>query len=219
MIGRQAAVLVLSLAATGAGASDVVTACAEAADPWARIEACTTALASGQWPGAAGAWAYSNRAVAHASLGQYQQAFDDHNQAVALDPAQPRVLNNRGNSHADFREWARAIADYTRAIGLDPAYTTAYYNRAGARLALGDAAGARADYDKVLALQPDFAAVLADRAVAACAMGDVAASIADRRAALAAGVLDPAALDADLAAKGYGSRPDPLAAWTAAGCP
>lgn len=229
--GMRHAVLVLLLlpvlAPTPASA-DVLADCTQDQDWWLRVRACTEAIEGGRWEGPAASWAYSNRAVARAALGDYIDAFDDHERAVALDPANASARNNKGNTHAEFREHARALAEFDRAIALDPGYASARYNRAGVRLTVGDVAGAIEDYSAVIAAEPGFGEAHAGRAEAACRAGDVAGSVADRLAAVRLGALAPEQvrdylrqtgyLDAAAAASPAGLEAA-LTAWTAAGCP
>jgi len=219
---------VLLALAPRAASADMLSDCTQTDDWWLRVRACTAAIESGRWQGGAASWAWSNRAVAEAALGDYLAAFDDHEKAVALDPANASARNNKGNSHAEFREYDRALEEFDRAIALDPGYTNAYYNRAGVHLALGDFAAATADYSAVIAAAPDFGEAWAGRADAECKTGAVPASVADRLSAIRLGALAPVEVAAYLRATGYLRAADPvppdrlaaaLAAWTAAGCP
>jgi len=218
-----AALAVVMLA--GPVPAEPVEGCIAAEDPWARIAACTAVIESGDWPGASAAWAYSNRAVAHAALGNPIAAFADHDRAVALDPSDPVALNNRANSHAAFREFDRAMRDYDRALALDPGYVNARFNRAGLRLTLRRFEVAAADYAAVLERAPDFAAAHLGLAQAHCGSGAVEASIAARRAAIAAGALSRETVIERLRRTGYltaagGADLDAaLRRWTEAGCP
>ena len=203
--------------------ADVVKDCTQRGDWWLRISACTTAIDSGKFPGNQAAWAYSNRAVAHAALGQYIEAFDDHREAVKLDPTSATARNNKANAHARFREYNRALAEYSAAIRLRPGYFSAHFNRAGVHVALGQDAEAIADYTAVIATKPELGAAYAGRAEAYCRIGDVAASVADRLEALKLSALTQDLVASHLTETGYlrdtTTLEDALEAWTAAGCP
>lgn len=222
---------VLSIGPARAG---LVEDCTQQADWWQRIAACTQAIESRQWAGRRAAWAYSNRAVAHAALGAYINAFDDHEKAIKLDPASATARNNKANAHARFREYARALDEYSAAIRLRPGYVSAHFNRAGVLVALGRDADAAADYSAVIAARPDLGAAYAGRAEARCRTQDVPGSVADRLEALAKGGLTQDLVAAHLRETGYlrgaaGDAADAvidhstlapaLQAWTAAGCP
>lgn len=201
--------------------------CTQAEDWWLRVRACTEAIESERWQGRALSWAYSNRAVAHAALGDPLAAFDDHDRAVALNPDDATAWNNKGNAHAEFREHDRALAAYGRAIALDPGYVSALYNRAGVHLTVGNNSEAAADYSAAIEAEPDFGEAWAGRAEAGCRLGDVAGSVADRLVAVRLGALSVDEVAAYLRETSYlgSAAPVPerleaaLTAWTAAGCP
>ena len=203
--------------------------CTQTGDWWLRIKACTEAIESGRWPGASASWAYSNRAVAYAALGNPLSAFDDHNQAVKLDPANASARNNKANTHADFREYKRAISEYSAAIRLRPDYANALFNRAGVYYATGQNAEAAADYSAVINLVPEFGDAYAGRAEARCRLGEVATSVEDRQNAIRLETLSAEAVAGYLQEKGYlAAIPEPLTpaaldaallAWTEKGCP
>ena len=203
--------------------------CTQTGDWWLRIKACTQAIESGRWPGATASWAYSNRAVAYAALGDYLSAFDDHTDAVRLDPTNASARNNKANTHADFREYKRAIADYSVAIRLRPDYANALFNRAGVYYAVGKNAEAAADYTSVIALLPDFGDAHAGRAEARCRVGDIEGSVDDRLAAIRFEALTVEGVAGYLQEKGYlDAVPEPLSGpalraplldWTGKGCP
>lgn len=202
--------------------------CTQTKDWWLRIQACTEAIETPRWAGAGGAWAYSNRAVAHAELGNYLSAFDDHEKAVKLNPSDAAARNNKGNSHARFREYDRAVAEYSSAIRLKSGYTTAHYNRADTYLAMSDYLNAAEDYSVVIDADADAAEAWAGRAEALCQIGDHTNSAQDRLQALRLGVPALPEMASYLFETGYLSVPEvgglseietPLTEWTVAGCP
>ncbi|MEM9369917.1 MAG: tetratricopeptide repeat protein [Pseudomonadota bacterium] len=219
---------IIWLFAFSAIAEESVTNCVEAEDHWARLSACTEVIESGEWPGSSAAWAWSNRAMANAALKNHLAAFDDHDQAIRLDPSNPRAWNNRATSHAAFREYDRAIRDYTEALDLDPSYLNALVNRASVYEELGAFDFARADYDRAIVLETASGNPADDlrflRADAACNLGDSDASILDREAAFSSGLFPKDRMAETLILTGYlkvdGDDFDAaLRAWTEAGCP
>src|SRR5579871_3400311 len=97
--------------------------------PDAAIAGCTAAIQSGQWSGAKLAWAYANRCREHNDKAESDQAIEDCNQALALNPRDSAAFNNRGNAYYGKKDYARAIADYDQAIQLQPKFATALDNR------------------------------------------------------------------------------------------
>ena len=55
--------------------------------------------------------AYNNRGVVYAALGQYQEAIQDYNQAIELDPKHLYAYNNRGVAYAALGQHQEAIRD------------------------------------------------------------------------------------------------------------
>ncbi|MEM7670849.1 MAG: tetratricopeptide repeat protein [Pseudomonadota bacterium] len=215
-----------AMISTIAIAGDPVTDCVEAKDNWARLAACTQVIESDDWPGASAAWAWSNRAMANAALKNHLAAFDDHNQALRLDPLNPRAWNNRATSHAAFREYDRAVRDYTEALALNPTYVTALINRATVYEETGAFSLARSDYDRAIELEEAAGNPVDDlrflRADTSCQLGDHAASIADRRPAFESGLFPSERMESTLSQTGYlraGGFEAALRAWTEAGCP
>ncbi|MEM8790295.1 MAG: tetratricopeptide repeat protein [Pseudomonadota bacterium] len=216
-----------ALAAPTPALADSVEACANPAEPWAQLSACTEVIDGGEWRGASAAWAHSNRAMAHAALGNHQFAFDDHDTAIRLDPLNPRAWNNRATSHAEFRQYDQALSDYAQALTLDPDYVTALINRASVYDEMKNPKAAHADYDQAIALEAAAGRETADlmflRADMACRMGEVDASIRDRTPAMEGGLFPRAQMANLLTAKGYlregGDFDTAFRAWTEAGCP
>ncbi len=222
------ATIALSMIANfGAAKADMVHDCANATDAWSSLAACTKVIESDGWTGKRVGWAYSNRAVAHAELGNSLAAFDDHNQAILLDPTDPKAWNNRATSHAAFREYARALSDYDQALRLDPDYLNALVNRASVHFESGRPLEAVADYDSAIALavarQEKHDELLFLRADVACELGQVERSLADRKPALESGTFSPERMATTLEDSGYviGAEglENALRAWTEAGCP
>lgn len=227
---RTAVFALLLCSSVGTATAGTLEDCTQDTDWWLRVQACTDAIASGEWEGRRASWAHSNRAVAYAALGNYIEAFDDHRQAVKLDPSNARARNNKANSHADFREYDRALREYNRAISLQPGYLNAHFNRAGVFMATSEFQAAIADYSVVLKDVPDFGDAYAGRAEARCRIEDTAASVDDRLAAIEFEALTPDEVTQYLIEKGYLTAADAsgiesaafrsaLTAWTASGCP
>jgi len=59
---------------------------ASTAEQEERIAACSRVIASNQYPGARGSWAYNNRGLAYAMLGDAKAAYADYRKAHELKP-------------------------------------------------------------------------------------------------------------------------------------
>jgi tetratricopeptide (TPR) repeat protein len=73
--------------------------------------------------------AYNMRGTAYGQQGRYNDALQDFNQALALNPGFYQALANRALVHRELGNSAQALADYTAAINANPAYDAAYIGR------------------------------------------------------------------------------------------
>jgi tetratricopeptide (TPR) repeat protein len=103
------------------------------------------------------AWAFHNRARAHAAKGDYKRAIADYTETIRLNPLDAAAYNNRGSAHDRSGAFDKAIADYGEAIRHDPALINAFYNRAGAFAEKHEDRLAVRDYDRVIQLSPEDA--------------------------------------------------------------
>eukprot|EP00166_Cyanidium_caldarium_P001083 ctg_1481.g427 len=100
------------------------------------------------------ALAYGNRGNVNVALGQYAEALNDYNEAIALAeaPSAPRDRElwvtywNRGALHRQLQHPSDAIRDYNRAIALRPGEPLLWVNRAVVYLEQHDYAAALRDY-------------------------------------------------------------------------
>ena len=99
--------------------------------------------------------AYSNRGAVLNDLGRYQEAEQDLDLAISLNPELPNAYNNRANTYANLERYQDALADYQEAIRLAPRMALAYYNRALTHTYLGDDQNASWDVERVIDLGLD----------------------------------------------------------------
>lgn len=130
----------------------------------------------------------ANRAQLLARMGRSQEALDDFDRAVAIDPGFPDTYLDRGNLLFEMGRTGEALADYETAMRAGPPLPEAYYNRAELRLASGDLHSALADLDHVLDLDPDYLDAYVNRAGILEVLGEHEAARRDVEAGLA---LDP----------------------------
>jgi tetratricopeptide (TPR) repeat protein len=73
---------------------------------------------------------YTNRGIAYAGKGQYEQAIDDYNKAVKAKPKYEKAYFNRGNAYYTKGQYEQAIDDYKKVIEMNPKNPNTYYNMA-----------------------------------------------------------------------------------------
>ena len=100
--------------------------------------------------------AYTNRGIAKASLGRYQDAIADYNEAIRLKPDYPVAYYNRGITNIKLDQYQDATADFNEAIRLKPNYAEAYYNRGIVNAKTGQYQDAFADFSEAIKLRPDL---------------------------------------------------------------
>jgi tetratricopeptide (TPR) repeat protein len=98
--------------------------------------------------------ALANRGLALLEMGRRDDATDDLDRAVALDPLLAEAYLLRARFHESRGEFAVAVAEITRAIDNGNAPVRYYFVRARLRHRDKDEAGARADREAGLRLQP-----------------------------------------------------------------
>ena len=112
--------------------------------------------------------AYSWRGIAHANLGNYDQAIADYNTAIQFNPDNAKTYTNRGqvrfylgesessrgNAEKAEKLYEAAVADCTQTVKLYPEYAEAYYWRGRAKEALREKEAAAADFEQAKALNP-----------------------------------------------------------------
>ena len=85
----------------------------------------------------------------------YQEAIDNFDRAIHLQPDYTQAYINRGTAKSGLGRHEEAIADYDQAIRLQPDSSQAYINRGTAKSGLGRHEEAIADYDQAIRLDPE----------------------------------------------------------------
>lgn len=98
--------------------------------------------------------AYNNRGYLQARIGNLDQAIDDCNKSIELNPKNATAYDSRGYALVKAGKLDRAIADFSAAIDLDPTQAIAYAGRARAHELGGDRTRAEADMKKARELSP-----------------------------------------------------------------
>ena len=100
---------------------------------------------------------YDNRGVLLDVLGRTQEARDDFNMSIQLDPSLGDPYVNLGAMLIKEGRHEEALGQINKGIDLGVAFAhIGYYNRAVAEQMLGRFKEAYYDYKKVLEIEPDF---------------------------------------------------------------
>lgn len=117
---------------TSIGASDAQRCYEESRLPLSMqgVDYCTEAIRSREMTRRDLAATYSNRGIILAANGRYQDALDDHNEALSIVPDLAQAFVNRGNVFYHLRDFEAALEDFDRAIELGARPThIPWYNR------------------------------------------------------------------------------------------
>ncbi len=103
---------------------------------------------------------YILRGKAYSALGKTQDALNDMNKAIAIDPSGQNYCE-RGRVFHDSGQYDKAIGDYDKVLSMNPNDGNTFYNRALSNKAREQYKAAVEDFDKSLTLIPnDFWAIL-----------------------------------------------------------
>jgi len=129
--------------------------------------------------------AYNNRGNAYNESGNYLQAINDYDRAIAINPSLEEAYYNRGVSYRRLGNYRQAIEDYGRAIAIKPNYAEAYVNRCFAYNGLGNYKQAIDDCNRASAITPDIAEAYYNRGFAYKRLGNYKQAIEDYNRAIA----------------------------------
>jgi tetratricopeptide (TPR) repeat protein len=108
---------------------------------------------------------YNNRAITYHSLQHYDEALQDCNQALQLDPSLVIAYVNRGSIFRSCKEYNKALQDFDHAIQLDPTWAYPFGNRGMMYHELCQYDKALADYGQAIRLDPNLPQVYCNRGV------------------------------------------------------
>ena len=166
------------------------------------IDHLTRAIDIGDLSRANQALAYHYRGALYVKRERNDEAIQDLNRALELNPRLATAYSDRGIAHRRKGQYELAIADYGEAIRLWPEWHDWYVHRGLALSAIGRYDEAIADYTAALTLRPRLVGAMVARGDAHLAKGESANAVADFRRAMT--------LDRDLAAN-YPSVAEKLA--------
>jgi len=96
-----------------------------------------------------------HRGVMLARLERYEEAEQDMDRSIYIDPGSPGAYITRAMVRYFRDDLNGALADYDMAVKIDPGNVTAHYNRGNLRAQIGDDNRAIEDFDMVIDAEPD----------------------------------------------------------------
>ena len=108
---------------------------------------------------------YNDRGVTYDQLGLYEEAFEDLNRALELDPFDALAYTNRGNLYRHMGQYEEALADLDKAVELDPQDSSTRTNRGIVFSEIGRFDEALADLQQAIDLEPDDPHAYSNRGV------------------------------------------------------
>jgi tetratricopeptide (TPR) repeat protein len=97
--------------------------------------------------------AYNNRGTAYYKKNALENALQDLNKAIVLNPKSAFSLNNRSVISMSIGKFDNALLDLNQAISIKPDYADAYSNRAIAKSYINDSS-ALSDHNKAIGFNP-----------------------------------------------------------------
>ena len=106
---------------------------------------------------------YIFEGIAHSNKKRWDEAIDEYNKGIEINPKYPEAYNTRGAAYDDKGEYDKAISDYTKAIEINPSFADAYQNRGIAYDDKGQCDKAISDYTKAIEINPGDAGAYYNR--------------------------------------------------------
>jgi len=128
--------------------------------------------------------AFEARARLYELTNLQEQAIEDLNRVVEIDPLRHQAHLRLGDIHLQRQNYLASIAAYTRALLLDGSLWESYRSRALARTGAAEYSGAVEDYSRAIELASHRGELFAGRGNAHLANQDRAAAIEDFRTAI-----------------------------------
>lgn len=100
-------------------------------------------------------FAYNNRGLCYYTLGKYDKAIQDFDQAVSSDPNIVEAYNNRGLTYHEIKAYDQAIENFNKALTLKPNDPKIYYNRGLSYSFSGQPEKGIEDFTKTIELDPN----------------------------------------------------------------
>ena len=97
---------------------------------------------------------YISRGLAYEKMGEYDQATQDFDKAISIDPGLIQAYAARGEAYEEKGEYKKAIADFNKAFKIDSRKTLSSYQHWDTDYLNGDHNQALAVWHKAVILDP-----------------------------------------------------------------
>ena len=111
--------------------------------------------------------------------GKYEEALEQFNMAIILDPASQTAFIQRAFTYSVLKDYESAISDYSHVLQLNPALISAYLSRGSAYNKLERFEEALQDFNKVIELDPNNSEAYNNRGWSKKGMGNKDGACAD----------------------------------------
>jgi tetratricopeptide (TPR) repeat protein len=122
---------------------------------------------------------YNNLGDLNLEMRRYQEAIDNFDKAISIDPRYPEAYNNRGLARRALRQYAKAADDLAEAIKLDPLSAVYPSNRGLIYLDLGSFPEAIRDFSQAIQRNAKYVEAYLNRAIAYDRSGDFEQALTD----------------------------------------
>ena len=147
--------------------------------PDQQVSGCTAIIEAEHNDAVILATALNNRAAAYFSQGRLEEAIQDLNQAVKLNPNYAHAFVHRGEVYRAMGQDERAIQDFDQAIKLEPNYAHAFRERGRTYSHQGQHKRAIENFDQAIKFSPAYSGALDDRCLSRAALGQLQEALAD----------------------------------------
>ncbi len=110
--------------------------------------------------------AFFHRGNACLPLNHFEEALENYEQALAIQPNHAPALCNRGNIFIIFKRFEDALNSFDKALTIQPNYADALANRGNVLLHLQRFEDALKNFDQALTMPSNHAIILANRGIA-----------------------------------------------------
>lgn len=111
--------------------------------------------------------------------GNYEEAIENFNQALAIDKTNAKALGDRGVARSRLEDYQGALKDYNQALAINGEAYEVYYNRGILQTNLKDYEKAVEDFSQAIAYKPNFARAIGNRGFAYAELENYTAAIED----------------------------------------